>query len=57
VKLRVERLLAWDETSSRVRRMRWWWSLPAVVATVAFTIAHYGQVLWFTHQATEWFIH
>jgi beta-lactamase regulating signal transducer with metallopeptidase domain len=57
VKLRVERLLAWDETSSRVRRMRWWWSLPAVVATVAFTVAHYGQVLWFTHQATEWFIH
>jgi Zn-dependent protease with chaperone function len=57
VKLRVERLLAWDETSSRAVRQRWWRFLPLALVTLPYTVAHYGQALAFTHRATEWFIH
>ncbi|HXR14800.1 MAG TPA: M48 family metalloprotease [Terriglobales bacterium] len=57
VEVRVERLLAWDEISTPPRQGRWLWSLPAVVITVAYTVAHYSQALSLTHRATEWFIH
>jgi Peptidase family M48 len=58
VRLRVERLLAWDEgSSSRAVRPRWWSFLPPVLAAVAYTVIHYGQALSLTHRATEWFIH
>jgi Zn-dependent protease with chaperone function len=57
VKLRVERLLAWDESSSRAAQLRWWCLLPLVLATVPYTVAHYGQALLFTHRVTEWLIH
>jgi Zn-dependent protease with chaperone function len=56
VKLRVERLLAWDEISSQVP-VRWWHVLPAVLTTVCYAVAHYGEALSLTHRATEWFIH
>jgi Zn-dependent protease with chaperone function len=57
VDVRVRRLLAWNEISSRTARLRWWWLLTAIVATVPYTVAHYSHALLFTHQATEWFIH
>jgi Zn-dependent protease with chaperone function len=57
VKLRVERLLAWDESSSRAAQLRWWCLLPLVLVTVPYTVAHYAQTLLFTHRVTEWFIH
>jgi len=57
VKMRVERLLAWDESSSSAAHLRWWCLLPLVLATVPYTVAHYGQTLLFTHRVTEWLIH
>ena len=56
VKLRVERLLAWHEGSSRAAQLRWWHLLPLVLVTL-LTVAHYGQALLFTHRMTEWLIH
>jgi Zn-dependent protease with chaperone function len=57
ISTRVERLLAWDENSSRAGQLRWWRLLLLVLATVTYTVAHYGQALLFTHRVTEWFIH
>lgn len=57
VKLRVERLLAWDESNSRALQLRWWHLLAFFLVTAPYTVAHYGQALLFTHQFTEWFIH
>jgi hypothetical protein len=57
VTLRVERLLAWDEASSRATRLRGWPLLPLLLVTVLYTVAHYGQALLLAHRATEWFIH
>ena len=57
VKLRVERLLAWDEASSRTVQLYWWHFLILFLVTAPYTLAHYGQALLFTHQFTEWFIH
>jgi hypothetical protein len=57
VKLRVERLLAWDESSGRAAQLRWWCLLPLVLVAVPYTVAHYGQTLLLTHRVTEWFIH
>jgi Zn-dependent protease with chaperone function len=57
VRLRVERLLAWDEASSQAAQLRWWRLLPLVLLTAPHTAAHYGQALLFTHRITEWFIH
>jgi hypothetical protein len=57
VTTRVERLLAWDETSSRAAQLSWWRFLPLILVTVSYTVAHYGEALLFTHQVTEWFIH
>jgi Zn-dependent protease with chaperone function len=56
VKLRVERLLAWDETSARGVQLRWWCFLLLFLASVPYAVAHYGQALLFTHRATEWFV-
>ena len=57
VTTRVERLLAWDEASSRGAQLRWSRFLPLILVTVPYTVAHYGQALLFTHRVTEWFIH
>lgn len=57
VRLRVHRLLAWDESSSRAVPRRWWSLLPLPLVIFCYTVAHYGQVLLFTHRFTEWFIH
>jgi Zn-dependent protease with chaperone function len=57
VNVRVRRLLAWNEISSRTARLRLWLFLPIVFASAIYTGAHYRQALLFTHQTTEWFIH
>lgn len=57
VKPRVQRLLAWNGSCSRAVQLWWWCCLLLAVATVPYTVAHYGQALLFTHRATEWFIH
>jgi hypothetical protein len=56
VRVRVERLLAWDETSFRATPLLWWCSLLALAA-VPYIVVHYSEALSFTHRATEWFIH
>jgi Zn-dependent protease with chaperone function len=56
VHLRVQRLLAWDQTNSRARQLYWWCLLPAALLTVSYTVAHYGHALLFAHRLTEWFI-
>jgi Zn-dependent protease with chaperone function len=57
VNLRVERLLAWNESKMRGAQWSWWYLLPLVLATVWFAAAYYGQALLFTHRLTEWFVH
>ena len=57
VTMRVERLLAWDEGSSRSAQLGWWPFLPLLFVTVPYTVAHYGQALLLAHRVTEWFIH
>jgi Zn-dependent protease with chaperone function len=60
VRLRVKRLLDWQDASSRIIQRRRWLllsSLPLVLAIVSYSVAHYGQSLLFTHQFTEWLIH
>jgi Zn-dependent protease with chaperone function len=57
VTLRVERLLEWDEATSRADQLRWWPFLSLLLLTVSYTVAHYGQALLLAHRATEWFIH
>ncbi len=56
VNVRVRRLLAWKGDRSRAFRT-WWCVLPILLITLPYTAAHYGQALWLTHRATEWFIH
>jgi Zn-dependent protease with chaperone function len=57
VKVRVERLLGWNKTKSRVEHLHRWWSLPVLILPGLYTAVHYHQALLFTHRATEWFIH
>jgi Zn-dependent protease with chaperone function len=61
VRLRVKRLLDWDDDAScRAAQRRRWFVLsvlPLALAIVSYSVAHYGQSLLFTHQFTEWFIH
>ncbi len=57
VSLRVHRLLDWKESSSRTMPRRRWSLLPLPLVVVSYTVAHYGQVLLFTHRFTEWFVH
>jgi Zn-dependent protease with chaperone function len=58
VRLRVERLLDWDEPSSRTAHEHWWFFVvPLALGTVSYTVVHYGQTLLFTHRFTEWLIH
>jgi hypothetical protein len=47
VKLRVERLLAWDQASSRTVQLYWWHFLVLFLVTAPYTLAHYGQALLF----------
>jgi len=58
VRLRVQRLLDWENASSRTVQRRWGLSLlPLALAIVSYSIAHYGQSLLLTHRLTEWLIH
>jgi Zn-dependent protease with chaperone function len=58
VRFRVQRLLDWENASSRTAQRRWGLSLlPLALAIVSYSIAHYGQSLVFTHRLTEWLIH
>ncbi len=57
VRMRVQRLLDWDELNSRTVQRRWWFFLPLFLVTASYSIAHYSQALLFTHRFTEWFIH
>ena len=58
VRLRVQRLLDWENASSPTALRRWWF-VPSLLplALFCYSVAHYGQFLVFTHQFTEWFIH
>ena len=56
VSLRVERLLAWDETRMG-RQIRWWYTLPFALVMLSYTVVDYGQALSLTHRLTEWFVH
>jgi len=56
VSLRVERLLAWDETRTG-SRVRWWYALPFALVMLSYTVVDYGQALSLTHRLTEWFVH
>ena len=54
---RVERLLAWDESSKARRvRIRTWFVVPPVVAASLFVTIAYGPVLALTHELTEWLV-
>jgi Zn-dependent protease with chaperone function len=56
VNVRVRRLLDWKGNCSPAVRLGWFvW--PALMATLTYTVTHYGQALMVTHQLTEWFIH
>ena len=55
-KLRVERLLHWQERSSRAVPGQRWGFLSLVLVTVSCA-AYYGEALRFTHWITERFIH
>jgi hypothetical protein len=60
VRLRVQRLLDWDDVSFRGAQRRRWFGLallPLALALIFYSVAHYGQSLLFTHQFTEWLIH
>jgi Zn-dependent protease with chaperone function len=60
VRLRVERLLEWKESSAHQFKPRfqrlWWCSIPPALLVVSYVASHYGQALLFTHRFTEWFI-
>jgi hypothetical protein len=56
VKLRVERLLVWNENRSRALHLRLWCFLSLVLLPVLYSVADYGQTLLLTHRVTEWFI-
>lgn len=56
-KLRVERLLDWDEHRRQPVHLYWLCLLALASVTVAYLAAYYGQALLFTHRITEWFIH
>ena len=57
VRMRVQRLLDWNESGSQSVQRTWWLFLPLMLASGFYTGAHYGQALLFTHRFTEWFIH
>jgi|HubBroStandDraft_6_1064221.scaffolds.fasta_scaffold00039_73 Zn-dependent protease with chaperone function len=56
VRLRVERLLAWNETKARGVRSYGWYLLPLTLATAWWVAANYSEALSLTHQLTEWFV-
>jgi hypothetical protein len=56
-KLRVERLLHWQERSSRGVPGQPWCLLSLLLVTVSCTGAYYGEALRFTHWITKRFIH
>ena len=57
ISLRVERLLAWDETQPGNLRRFMWYLLPFALATLSFVVVDYSQELLLTHRLTEWFVH
>jgi Zn-dependent protease with chaperone function len=57
IHVRVERLLAWNESKVRGVRSYGWYVLPLFLAAVTWTGVHYGEALSLTHQLTEWFVH
>jgi Zn-dependent protease with chaperone function len=57
IRQRVQRLLDWDEFSSRSAQRTWWLVLLLMLAPVSYAVANYGQALLITHRFTEWFIH
>ena len=56
VRLRVERLLAWNESGVRDVRSYGWYGLALILAAVSFAVANYSAALTLTHQLTEWFV-
>lgn len=54
---RVHRLLAWNETDSRPRKIGWWCCLAGSLAALPYIVTNYGPALLFTHRFTEWLIH
>ncbi len=56
VSVRVERLLAWNETKARGVRPRWHYAIPPVLATILCAAFLYGPALAETHRLTEWLV-
>ena len=56
VKLRVERLLNWNEADARGIETSLSLVLALALVTSLYAAAHYSQALLLIHQATEWFV-
>jgi Zn-dependent protease with chaperone function len=56
VRVRVQRLLDWDESCGRGVPGRSRCLLALALLAVSYTVAHYGQALSCTHRFTEWLI-
>jgi Zn-dependent protease with chaperone function len=53
---RVQRLVAWDKARKPQTYGRWWYALPATVATVMGVVTTYSSVLTRMHGLTEWLV-
>jgi beta-lactamase regulating signal transducer with metallopeptidase domain len=57
IRVRVSRLLAWDDIGkSRRPRTRPWFLVASAIVALLFISATYGPVLALTHEATEWLV-
>jgi beta-lactamase regulating signal transducer with metallopeptidase domain len=59
IRVRVERLLAWNTAETRKNStflLRPWHALPLPVLLLSFVLATYGQTLVLTHRLTEWLV-
>jgi hypothetical protein len=53
---RIERLFTWNSRRTAASRRRWWYGVPAVVATGICVVATYGVALSGMHEITEWLV-
>jgi hypothetical protein len=59
ISARVARLLAWNEAGAGEAhhiRIRPWYLIPPVLATLSFVFVSYGPALALTHKVTEWLV-
>jgi Zn-dependent protease with chaperone function len=56
VRVRVERLLAWDESRALDVHKPWPYAIPPILGTILCAAALYSPVLAQTHRVTEWLV-